>query len=122
MGAAKLDNKAMWNIKRKNCGFHSVSLSFNGFLECGLALCRGAEQTIPLADPTIFLDKGPITSMDRRFARFRTRWIPGLYFQRPQVLGRSGGATDGFALVKGDVFGTKWFWAPQIFRYQIATG
>ncbi|MEH6407184.1 MAG: glycoside hydrolase family 43 protein [Leeuwenhoekiella sp.] len=73
---------------------------------------------IYLADPTIFLDNGTYylygTKGDNR--------IDGegfLVYTSGDLKSWKGpvGVSDGFALKKGDAFGTKGFWAPQVFKY-----
>lgn len=73
---------------------------------------------IYLADPTIFKDNGTYylygTKNDPRikgegFPVYTSRDLKN--WQGPV------GAKNGFALKKGDAFGTKGFWAPQIFKY-----
>lgn len=68
--------------------------------------------TIYLADPTIFLDKGTFylygTSSEQGFQVYQSKnlknWIGPT------------GKTNGFALAKGDAYGSKGFWAPQVFK------
>lgn len=68
--------------------------------------------TIYLADPTIFLDKGTYylygTSSEQGF----------LVYQSKDLKNWTGptGKTNGFALAKGDAYGSKGFWAPQVFK------
>lgn len=67
---------------------------------------------IALADPTIFLDNGTYylygTSSDKGFE----------VYQSPDLKNWKGpvGKNNGFALSKGEAFGSKGFWAPQIFK------
>jgi hypothetical protein len=67
---------------------------------------------IALADPTIFLDNGTYylygTSSDKGFE----------VYQSPDLKNWQGpvGKNNGFALSKGEAFGSKGFWAPQIFK------
>lgn len=71
-----------------------------------------AGDTIFLADPTIFLDKGVYylygTNGDQGF----------LVYQSSDLKTWDGpfGKVDGYALKKGDSFGDKGFWAPQVFK------
>ncbi|TDQ06411.1 glycoside hydrolase family 43 protein [Pedobacter metabolipauper] len=73
-----------------------------------------ADRQLLLADPTIFLDKGIYylygTSSDSGF----------LVYQSTDLKNWSGpvGKSNGFALLKGQSFGTKGFWAPQVFKYK----
>ena len=71
-------------------------------------------QNIYLADPTIFHEKGTYylygTGSDDGFRVYTSTDLKT--WAGPE------GATDGFAMKKGDSFGTKGFWAPQIFRYK----
>ncbi len=68
--------------------------------------------TIYFADPTIFLDKGTYylygTSSEQGF----------LVCQSKDLKNWTGptGKTNGFALAKGDSYGSKGFWAPQVFK------
>ena len=67
-----------------------------------------------LADPTIFYDRGMYylygTSSDEGF----------LVYQSENLKSWSGpvGKKNGFALAKGDAYGDKGFWAPQVFKYK----
>ena len=67
-----------------------------------------------LADPTIFRDDDGTyylygTSSDYGFEVYKstdlTKWT-----------GPCGKASGGFCLIKGQSFGSKWFWAPQVFK------
>ena len=75
-------------------------------------LIKPQTYTIYLADPTIFLDKGTYylygTSSEQGF----------LVYQSQDLKKWTGpaGRTNGFALAKGDAYGTKGFWAPQVFK------
>ena len=68
--------------------------------------------TIYLADPTIFLDKGTYylygTSSEQGFLVYQSQDLK-------KWTGPSG-KTNGFALAKGDAYGSKGFWAPQVFK------
>jgi len=68
--------------------------------------------TIYLADPTIFLDKGIYylygTSSDKGFLAYASKDLKNW--------GKPVGKNNGFALKKGDAFGSKGFWAPQVFK------
>ncbi len=70
------------------------------------------EKLIYLADPTIFFDNGTYylygTSGDEGF----------LVYQSTDLKNWTGpkGSKNGYALKKGDAFGTKGFWAPQVFK------
>ncbi|WP_299289070.1 glycoside hydrolase family 43 protein [uncultured Mucilaginibacter sp.] len=75
-------------------------------------LIKPQTETIYLADPTIFLDKGIYylygTSSEQGFLVYQSRdlkkWVG------------PAGKTNGFALAKGDAYGSKGFWAPQVFK------
>ena len=75
-------------------------------------LIKHQTDTIYLADPTIFLDKGTYylygTSSEQGF----------LVYQSHDLKNWSGsaGKANGFALAKGDAYGSKGFWAPQVFK------
>jgi len=68
--------------------------------------------TIYLADPTIFLDKGVYylygTSGNEGFLVYASSDLKN--WTKPT------GKNKGFALKKGDAFGNKGFWAPQVFK------
>ncbi|MFC1226127.1 glycoside hydrolase family 43 protein [Pedobacter sp. BG31] len=67
--------------------------------------------TLYLADPTIFVDKGNYylygTSSDQGFLVYVSKDLK-TWKRKPGI--------DGFALKKGDAFGNKGFWAPQVFK------
>lgn len=75
-------------------------------------------QTIFLADPTIFVNDGT-------YYLYGTNNDPSVIGQGFLVYTSNNlkdwkgpvGAKGGFALKKGDAFGTKGFWAPQVFKY-----
>lgn len=77
------------------------------------------ENQIYLADPTIFQDNGT-------YYLYGTKGDPRiegegfLVYTSKNLKDWEGpaGAKGGFALKKGDAFGTKGFWAPQIFKHQ----
>ena len=78
-----------------------------------------SENQIYLADPTIFSDNG----IYYLYGTKEVNKIPGegfLVYTSSDFKKWEGpmGATDGFALKKGDAYGTKGFWAPQIFKHQ----
>ncbi|RHJ81537.1 family 43 glycosylhydrolase [Parabacteroides sp. AM08-6] len=90
----------------------SLLLLFVLFLS-GLVFASG--QHIYLADPTIFYENGTYylygTGGDSNFG-FQVYTSKDLKsWEGPK------GASNGYALKKGDSFGTKGFWAPQVFRY-----
>jgi xylan 1,4-beta-xylosidase len=68
--------------------------------------------TIQLADPTIFADKGVYylygTSGNEGFLVYQSTNL--------KSWGRPAGKRNGYALLKGDSYGTKGFWAPQVFK------
>lgn len=72
-----------------------------------------ATDTIAVADPTIFLDKGIYylygTSSDEGFLVYQSTDLK-------KWTGPVGKNNGGFALAKGQSFGTKGFWAPQVFK------
>jgi xylan 1,4-beta-xylosidase len=67
--------------------------------------------TIYLADPSIFVDKGTYylygTSSDKGFLVYTSKDLKNWNKKSED---------DGFALKKGDAFGSKGFWAPQVFK------
>ncbi|WP_145856441.1 glycoside hydrolase family 43 protein [Pedobacter suwonensis] len=74
-------------------------------------VAKPLNDTLYLADPTIFVDKGNYylygTSSDRGFL---------VYVSKDLKTWKRKAGNDGFALKKGDVFGNKGFWAPQVFK------
>jgi xylan 1,4-beta-xylosidase len=74
-----------------------------------------AGDTIALADPTIFVDKGV-------YYLYGTGSRDGFKVYQSTDLknwsGAVGKSTDGHALLKGESYGTKGFWAPQIFKHK----
>ena len=76
------------------------------------ARSQGAD-TICLADPTIFKDNG-------MYYLYGTGSSDGFWvYQSPDLKKWTGsvGKRNGHALLKGDSYGTKGFWAPQIFKH-----
>lgn len=72
-----------------------------------------AGDTILLADPTIFADKGV-------YYLYGTGSKEGiLVYQSTDLQNWTGpaGKHNGHALLRGDSYGTKGFWAPQVFKY-----
>ncbi|MFD0792850.1 glycoside hydrolase family 43 protein [Mucilaginibacter litoreus] len=70
--------------------------------------------TILLADPTVFADKGI-------YYLYGTGSKDGfLVYQSADLKNWSGpvGKRSGHALMRGDSYGTKGFWAPQVFKYR----
>ena len=92
----------------------SLFLLVLGFTAIGQELSR---DQIYLADPTIFEEDGT-------YYLYGTKGDPRiegegfLVYTSKDLESWEGpvGAKDGFALKKGDAFGTKGFWAPQIFK------
>jgi len=74
-------------------------------------VAKPLNDTLYLADPTIFVDKGNYylygTSSDRGFL---------VYVSKDLKTWKRKAGNDGFALKKGDAFGNKGFWAPQVFK------
>ena len=87
-----------------------------GSLELSAQIADTAQ--VYLADPTIFKDKG-------EYYLYGTREDPTIkgegflvYSSRDNKHWKGPiGVKDGFALKKGDAFGTRDFWAPQVFKY-----
>ena len=73
---------------------------------------RLVQEPIALADPTIFPDNGKYylygTSSDKGFEVYESSDLKN--WKGPV------GKNNGLALVKGEAFGTKGFWAPQVFK------
>lgn len=78
-----------------------------------------SENQIYLADPTIFEDQG-IYYLYGTKGDPRIKGEGFLVYRSKDLKNWEGpiGATDGYALKKGDAYGTKGFWAPQIFKYE----
>jgi len=74
-------------------------------------VAKQLNDTLYLADPTIFVDKGNYylygTSSDQGFL---------VYVSKDLKTWKRKAGNDGFALKKGDAFGNKGFWAPQVFK------
>ncbi|MDQ0640967.1 xylan 1,4-beta-xylosidase [Pedobacter sp. W3I1] len=90
----------------------ALFLCFSIFYIGEKVFAKQLNDTIYLADPTIFLDKGVYylygTSSDEGFLVYSSNdlknWIKPV------------GKNKGFALKKGGAFGSKGFWAPQVFK------
>ncbi|MDR2811369.1 MAG: glycoside hydrolase family 43 protein [Tannerellaceae bacterium] len=90
---------------------------------CALASCRQKSaqaqpasrhvETLFLADPTVFFDNGTYylygTNSSQGFLVYTSHDL--VHWSIP------GEAKDGLALRKGESYGEKGFWAPQVFRY-----
>jgi len=74
-------------------------------------LSKQLNDTLYLADPTIFVDNGTYylygTSSDEGFLVYISKDLKN-WGKKPE--------NNGFALKKGDAFVTKGFWAPQVFK------
>lgn len=99
-----------------------IALLFFSFL-CPVINAGVAENaddpTLYLADPTIFYDQG-IYYLYGTGGRVNGNSNQGfLVYTSTDLKAWTGphGASDGYALKKGDSFGTKGFWAPQVFTY-----
>jgi len=74
-----------------------------------------ADTPVPLADPTIFYDKGTYYlygtggHADQGFTVYTSTDLE--HWQGPA------GVDKGYALLKGKTYGDKGFWAPQVYRY-----
>lgn len=86
------------------------------FLSLVLMIFQGkassVRDTIYLADPTIFLNKGT-------YYLYGTSGNSGfLVYESADLKNWKGpaGKKNGYALAKGDAFGSKGFWAPQVFK------
>lgn len=81
---------------------------------CVCISVQSQDKGIFLADPTIFYDKGVYylygTGSSQGFLVYTSTDLKE--WKGPA------GASDGLALKKGDAFGSKGFWAPQVFIYQ----
>lgn len=84
--------------------------------------CSGSNAEAPaiyLADPTVFYDNG-VYYLYGTGGKANTNSNQGfLVYTSTDLKEWAGphGASEGYALKKGDSFGTKGFWAPQVFRY-----
>ncbi|MDR1557376.1 MAG: glycoside hydrolase family 43 protein [Tannerellaceae bacterium] len=102
---------------------YKIILSVSIFLLCLIASCRqkstqeqatkNSSETLFLADPTIFPDNGTYylygTNAPEGFRVYTSDDL--IHWSVPAE------AKDGLALRKGDSYGEKGFWAPQVFRY-----
>jgi len=93
------------------------SILFLLCLSVGVQLARARQKPIEgkpiyLADPTVFFDKGSYylygTSGDDGFLVYRSTDLKN--WSGPV------GSKNGYALKKGDAFGSRGFWAPQVFK------
>lgn len=85
-------------------------------ISCVSGLSPVSGQQIYLADPTVFYENGVYylygTGGDSNFG-FQVYTSDDLIkWEGPK------GVSNGYALKKGDSFGSKGFWAPQVFRYK----
>ena len=84
--------------------FFAFSIGKNTF-------AKQLNDTLNLADPTIFVDQGRYylygTSSDQGFL---------VYVSKDLKTWSKKSENNGFALKKGDAFGSKGFWAPQVFK------
>lgn len=87
------------------------------FLLLLFCLAGRATERIRLADPTIFFEGGIYylygtgADADQGFQVYVSKDLR--HWQGP-----AGAAADGYALKRGDTFGHRGFWAPQLFRYR----
>ena len=77
-------------------------------------------EDIHLADPTIFLHDGTYYLYGTSQGNLSDKGQGFLVFTSDDLEHWEGpkGATDGFALKQGEAFGTKGFWAPQVFEHK----
>ena len=93
---------------------NKLLLLFWVFFGVGVASIHG--QNIYLADPTIFYENGTYYlygtggNSSQGFQVYTSKDLK--MWEGPK------GASDGYVLKKGDSFGSKGFWAPQVFRYK----
>lgn len=102
---------------------YKVTISISLLLLCLASSCQqkstqeqvaeNNKETLFLADPTIFLDEGTYylygTNSPEGFQVYTSEDL--IHWTIPSE------AKDGLALRKGDAYGEKGFWAPQIFRH-----
>lgn len=76
-------------------------------------------EQIYLADPTIFQHDGTYYLYGTSQGKLTDKGEGFLVYTSDDLMRWEGpkGATDGFALKKGDAYGTTGFWAPQVFEY-----
>lgn len=80
------------------------------------SLQQANDSTIHLADPTIFYDKGTYYLYGTVEGNSNQGFL--VYTSKDMKSWKiPAEAKDGYALKKGDVFGEKGFWAPQVFAY-----
>ncbi|WP_412467627.1 glycoside hydrolase family 43 protein [Pedobacter sp. KLB.chiD] len=91
-----------------------ISALFFCFSLCFISkqiVAKQLNDTLYLADPTVFVDKGSYylygTSGDQGFL---------VYVSKDLKSWKRKSENYGFALKKGDAFGNKGFWAPQVFK------
>lgn len=77
-----------------------------------ITVCSFQQPSLYLADPTIFVDKG-------KYYLYGTGDPNGfkVYISDDFKTWKLSGENEGFALKKGESFGDKGFWAPQIFQH-----
>lgn len=98
--------------------FHLMLLVFAALF---LASCQGetSKENLLLADPTIFYWDGVYYAYGTGGVDNHTADGFLVYTSTDlQQWEGPAGATDGFALKKGDSYGTQGFWAPQVFHYR----
>jgi len=99
----------------------NILLCFFGMLACGKSLAQSQKlsagkstgDNIELADPSIFLDNG-------RYYLYGTSGNVGFkVYESTDLFNWKGpvGKNNGYALSKGESFGTMGFWAPQVFKF-----
>ncbi len=84
-------------------------------LSLAAAVAVAQARTMELADPTIFADGGHYY-MYGTSSPSDTGFEVYVSDDLEHWTGPAGKAADGFALHKGDAFGSKWFWAPQVVK------
>jgi xylan 1,4-beta-xylosidase len=92
--------------------FLSLSIFSLGHNVLASQFDKKLNDTLYLADPTIFVDMGVYylygTSSDEGFLVYSSKDL--------KTWAKPVGKNKGFALKKGDAFGSKGFWAPQVFK------
>lgn len=111
------DNKScLWNslavLNDNSIVAVTSTNAYSNHSEIWMIKGRLVQEPIALADPAIFLDKGKYylygTSSDSGFEVYESSDLKN--WKGPV------GKNNGFALVKGETFGSKGFWAPQVFK------
>lgn len=97
-----------------SCGISKTGSERTGKVLDARTSERKGKDTLLLADPTIFLDNGT-------YYLYGTSGSQGFkVYQSTDLKNWKGpvGVKDGYALSRGDAYGSKGFWAPQVFKHR----